>query len=118
MDIGAADIRGWHKMKGWSDIGYHYVIRRNGELETGRPLERAGAHVRGHNKNSVGVCLIGGVDDRGNPEANYTKEQWERLQAIVNILSHKFPSADVMGHNDLYSGKACPCFDVKEWWYG
>lgn len=117
MDIGADDIRGWHKMRGWSDNGYHYVIRRNGEIELGRPVEKSGAHVRGHNKHSIGICLAGGVDNSGNPEANYTNEQWSALDGLIHRLTREYPNAEVMGHNDLYSGKACPCFDVKAWWY-
>jgi len=71
MDIGVDVIRQWHMNKGWSDIGYHYVIRRNGAVELGRDLdkdgdvdEEIGAHAYGHNATSIGICLIGGVDDR------------------------------------------------------
>ena len=63
MDIGAKEIKAWHKGKGWKDIGYHYVIRLNGKVELGRPLEKMGSHVVGYNRDSVGVCYVGGVED-------------------------------------------------------
>jgi hypothetical protein len=63
VNIGAKDIRRWHKDKGWADIGYHYVIKRDGTLEKGRALDAVGAHVEGHNSDSVGVCLVGGLND-------------------------------------------------------
>jgi len=79
MDIGAETIRDWHvNDNGWDDIGYHYVITRAGEVEVGRPLEMAGAHVRGHNDDSIGVCLIGGMaEDESTPECNFTHWQWD-----------------------------------------
>jgi N-acetylmuramoyl-L-alanine amidase len=73
MDIGAKEIRRWHKDRGWDDIGYHYVIRRNGDVEIGRPENAVGAHVAGKNSTSVGICLVGGIDDAGKPKANFTK---------------------------------------------
>ena len=71
MDIGAATIDRWHKERGFSSIGYHYVIRRDGTLETGRPLNTPGAHVQGHNAHSIGICLAGGVDQAGKPEKQF-----------------------------------------------
>lgn len=121
VDIGAAEIRKWHTDKGWSDIGYHYVIRRNGMIEVGRPLEQAGAHAEGFNANSIGVCLVGGVeaDDKMKAEVNYTREQWYTLAGLVQDLSERFQFAIVHGHRDLPGvTKACPCFDVRAWWYG
>ncbi len=118
MDIGADEIRKWHTAKGWSDIGYHHVMRRNGVIEAGRPEERAGAHVKGFNANSIGVCMIGGVDAEGNPESNFTAAQWASLEPFIHDLSERYPDARITGHNDpeFKSGKACPCFNVTEWW--
>jgi N-acetylmuramoyl-L-alanine amidase len=114
MDIGADEIRRWHVQdNGWRDIGYHYVIRRDGTLETGRPENEQGAHVRGHNKGSLGICLVG-----GKPGANFTRQQWAALEKLVNGLTVKYPQALVMGHNNLDSGKTCPTFDAVAWWYG
>lgn len=116
QDIGVAEIRGWHKAKGWSDIGYHWVIRRDGRLEQGRGEEVPGAHVEGHNSKSIGVCMVGGVDDRNNPDNNFTPEQWTALKAICTDLARRYPAAVFKGHRD-YPGvkKACPSFDARAW---
>lgn len=118
MDIGVAEIRSWHvEGDGWKDIGYHFVIRRHGLCEVGRPVEIAGAHVRGHNGNSIGVCLVGGMAEGDKrPDCNFTKHQWRRLFHLVDELTDKYPGAEVLGHRDLDPNKACPTFDVKEWW--
>lgn len=115
--IGAADIRKWHKDKGWSDIGYHYVIKRDGKLERGRAPDDIGAHVQGHNADSVGICLVGGLNDKTfQPENNYTPAQWKMLKTLVATLSERYPYAKVLGHRDFKGvQKACPCFDAKPW---
>lgn len=114
LDIGAAEIDQWHREKGWDGIGYHYVIRRNGEVEPGRPVSRAGAHTKGHNATTIGVCLVGGVNGKGEAEANFTPAQWAALRAVVLTLHHAF-GAGVHGHRE-YAAKACPSFDVGPWW--
>lgn len=118
QDIGVKEIRQWHKAKGWSDIGYHYVIRRNGILETGRTLDQAGAHVQGHNHHSIGICLVGGLSDDGkDAEYNYTADQISTLIKILRNANAAFPSAEIVGHRDLDRKKPeCPAFDVKTWW--
>lgn len=127
MDIGAEEIRRWHiEERGWADIGYHYIIRRDGSIEIGRrnsdliPWEwdqAVGAHVAGWNARSVGVCLVGGVDAQGQPEANYTDFQWDSLKALVQALKMKYPDAEVLGHRDFPGvTKPCPGFDVREWY--
>ncbi len=116
MDIGADEIRRWHvDERGWSDIGYHYVIRRNGEAEGGRPVERQGAHVRGHNASSIGICMVGGINGAGDPDCNYTASQWERLAVLVEGLAAAYPNARICGHRDLDPHKACPVFDAAAW---
>lgn len=119
MDVGAKEIRSWHKAKGWSDIGYHYVIRRDGRVEKGRPDTKMGAHVRGYNRDSLGVCLVGGVNERTlKPESNYTQAQWTSLEKLLRDLSTKHPQANVRGHRDFPNvAKACPCFDAEPWAY-
>lgn len=114
MDIDAAEIDKWHRKRGFFGIGYHYVIRRSGEVENGRPLDQPGAHAQGHNKNSIGICLVGGLDDSGNPEANYTPAQWDALKKLVDELCQQFPGVHIIGHNEVAT-KACPCFNVQEW---
>lgn len=116
--FGVADIRRWHKKKGWSDVGYHYVIKRDGTVEDGRPNQKAGAHVKGHNRNSLGICLIGGLDKKKQPEYNFTSAQMKSLWTLVKALQdlYKVSSARVLGHRDFPKvKKACPCFDVQPW---
>jgi hypothetical protein len=115
-DIGRADIDRWHRAKGWLMIGYHFVIRRNGEIEIGRPVDAVGAHVEGYNSISVGICLVGGVDAKGKSEDNFTNSQWETLAKLVRELKAKYPNAKVQGHRDFPKvAKDCPCFDVQDW---
>tara|TARA_R110000851_G_scaffold10828_1_gene38541 strand:+ start:820 stop:1227 length:408 start_codon:yes stop_codon:yes gene_type:complete len=116
MDIGADEIRKWHTDKGWSDIGYHYVIRRSGDVETGRPESVKGAHTYGYNTNSLGVCMVGGVNAKGKPDANFTANQYAALERTLHSLTAKYPDAKVAGHRDFDSGKACPSFDVNAFW--
>jgi N-acetylmuramoyl-L-alanine amidase len=116
MDIGADEIRKWHTDKGWSDIGYHYVIRRSGDVETGRPESVKGAHTYGYNTNSLGVCMVGGVDAKGKPDSNFTANQYAALERTLHSLTAKYPSAEVAGHRDFDNGKACPSFDVNAFW--
>lgn len=115
MDIGLREIRMWHKQQGWLDVGYHFIIRRDGTVEEGRPIDVVGSHVKNHNSNSVGVCLVGGVDEKMKPEANYTDAQWASLVAVVSDLQAKYPTASVKGHNEFDAGKACPSFNVQKW---
>jgi N-acetylmuramoyl-L-alanine amidase len=114
MDIGASDIKKWHLDRGWKDIGYHYVIRRNGDIENGIGVALAGSHTKGHNASSIGICLVGGINNKGEPENNFTKPQWATLERLVRILKVDFPHATVHGHRE-FAAKACPSFDVQEW---
>ena len=119
MDIGAGTIRKWHKARGWSDIGYHWVIRRDGIVEPGRPLARPGAHTRGHNRTSIGICLIGGVDVDNAPDANFTRSQYESLERVIrgSIATANGSITTILGHRDFPGvTKACPCFNVSTWW--
>lgn len=109
MDIGAKEIDQWHRERGWSQIGYHFVIRRDGTVEAGRPLEKAGAHTYGHNKNSIGICLVGGTGG-----FNFTFSQLKALISLVNEMKEDFNVSEVLGHRDLDSSKACPQFGVSE----
>jgi N-acetyl-anhydromuramyl-L-alanine amidase AmpD len=115
MDIGVKEITEWHWDRDWSTIGYHYVIRRNGTIETGRSKDRAGAHTKGQNANSLGVCLVGGINDKGQPAENFTKAQWGSLERLMRILKADFPWATIHGHREFNAGKACPSFDVQKW---
>lgn len=128
QDIGASDINDWHKARGFKGIGYHRVIRRDGSLEYGRKTADVGAHVKGYNRVSVGVCLVGGIDAAGNAENNFTPRQMRRLQVVLAGLQQTYPDAEILGHRDLSPDldgdgkverhewlKECPCFDVPAW---
>jgi N-acetylmuramoyl-L-alanine amidase len=112
-DDKAADIKRWHTQeRGWSDIGYHYVIDLDGTIEPGRPLETAGAHCTGHNANSIGICYIGGCDKDMKPKDTRTDEQKAALLLLLKYLVAKYPGAKIYGHKD-FAQKACPSFDAK-----
>lgn len=118
QDFGAADIDKWHRKNGWACIGYHYVIRRNGEVEEGRDVQVIGAHVSGHNENSIGICMVGGVDSNDHTKAknNFTEAQFISLKSLLTVLKLQYPNAKIQGHRDFPGvAKACPSFDVKDW---
>lgn len=112
-DYTVEQIKQWHKQRGFSDIGYHYVIYRDGSIHSGRPIERIGAHCLKHNAHSIGVCYIGGVAKDGKtPKDTRTDAQKESLIKLIKELKVKYPKATVHGHRE-YANKACPCFDAK-----
>ena len=98
MHVDAKVIDKWHKERGWSGIGYHYVIKRDGQIELGRPIEKIGAHVKGHNKTSIGICYCGGVDGEMKEQDNRTESQKESLLLLIMLLKNIFPKAVVRGH--------------------
>lgn len=135
-------IDGWHKGRGFKrspekykqfnphlqHIGYHFVIDSDGTVETGRQEGETGAHVKGHNANSLGICLVGGITASGKPHGEYTEAQWQALHKLLCKLEAKYPKARICGHRDLSPDlngdgsitpnewlKACPCFDVWSW---
>ncbi|MBF0368494.1 MAG: N-acetylmuramoyl-L-alanine amidase [Magnetococcales bacterium] len=104
----AAEIDLWHRQRGFAGIGYHFVIRTDGVVEAGRPVARSGAHARGFNRDSIGICLIG--TDR------FTEAQWQKLDGLIQKLKADYPGAVVLGHRDLPRvAKICPGFDVDIW---
>ena len=118
MDIGYKEIRTWHvDQNGWDDVGYHFIIRRNGQLEKARPEGYSGAHAPSHNSRSIGICLVGGMADDGGPENNFTLEQFLTLKDLVNMIMDKYSDiTEVLGHCDVQENKPnCPGFNVKEW---
>ena len=118
----AATIHSWHKEKGWDGIGYHHVILEDGTVQNGRPHYWHGAHVKGYNHCSIGICLIGKPNMEGTIDA-YPEEQITALRRTirqidsVDVYSER-AGAKVLGHRDLDSSKTCPGFDVSEWWAG
>ena len=113
MDIGAEEIDQWHRARGWDGIGYHFVIRRSGLVEEGRSLDKVGAHVRGHNAHSVGICLVGGKD-----QFDFTIGQMKSLDSLVHSLLRDYPDATIKGHQDYDTNKECPRFNVQEYFNG
>ena len=106
----AAQIDTWHRQRGWkSGIGYHYVIRRNGAVERGRPDYMVGAHCLNHNAHSIGVCYEGGLDIRGQPADTRTEAQKASLRTLLERLHQAYPRALIVGHHDLDPHKSCPC---------
>jgi len=114
-DFTVADIRAWHKARGWSDVGYHYVIYRDGRIMVGRPIGQIGAHVEGHNTGTIGICYIGGVSADGKTAKDTrTPAQRSSMLWLNQQLVKKFPRiTKITGHNQ-YANKACPSFDVRK----
>lgn len=100
--------------RGFSDIGYHFYITRNGEIHPGRLLEKIGAHCCNHNTHSIGVCYEGGLDSVGRPQDTRTSVQRGSLLALLRELKKRFPQALIVGHRDLNPMKECPCFDCTK----
>ena len=114
-----------HRRRGFRGTGYHYYIRRDGSVFDGRPLQLPGAHVKGQNAHSIGICYEGGLDRYGNPKDTRTEWQRHSLSVLVGKLLQEYPGTCVVGHRDLSPDlngngevepmewtKQCPCFDV------
>ena len=113
-DYSVDTIRKWHLQRGFSDIGYHYIIYRDGSIHTGRDESVIGAHCKGHNSNSIGVCYIGGcASDGKTPKDTRTSEQRQSLLNLLKELKVKYPKASIHGHRD-FANKACPSFDATK----
>ncbi len=105
-----AQIDSWHRDRGFKfGVGYHYVVRRDGSIETGRPEWMVGAHCLNHNKYSIGVCYEGGLDARGQPADTRTAAQKATLRQLLTDLHRRYPRAVIVGHHDLNPQKECPC---------
>lgn len=113
-DFTVADIRAWHKARGWSDIGYHYVVYRDGRIMLGRPVGQVGAHVADHNTGSIGITYVGGVAADGKTAKDTrTPAQRASMLWLVSALKAKHPRiTKVRGHNEV-AAKACPSFIVR-----
>lgn len=105
------DVRRWHIQRGFSDIGYHYLVLVDGTIEVGRPLSITGAHCQGHNAHSIGVCYVGGLNSKGAPADTRTPAQRKSLRTLLKSLKKQFPNATIHGHRD-FAAKACPCFNA------
>ena len=116
-DYTVEDIRLWHTLppprgRGWADIGYHYVIYRNGTVATGRDVDTIGAHCKGHNTYSIGICYVGGRSKDGATKDTRTLQQRAMMANLLMNLKKLYPEAKIVGHNYYDKSKACPCFDA------
>ena len=112
----ASDIDSWHKARGFKGIGYHYVILLDGTVEVGRKENEIGAHCLGKNDYSIGICYIGGLVNKKATDTR-TPEQLKSMIELIKRLMDKYAGIELHGHNE-FANKACPCFDVMEWWRG
>lgn len=123
-----ADLTRMHRKRGFNGCGYHFYIRRTGEICDMRPVEKVGAHCKGHNEGSIGICYEGGLDAKGNPADTRTSEQKNAMKWLLETLKREFDIKHIGGHRDFSPDldgdgiiepeewvKECPCFDVKEW---
>jgi len=115
MDLTPETLRQWHLDKGWSDCGYHYYIDRQAVVHTMRPAEKIGAHCKGHNRDSIGIAMAGGAEN-GEPVFNFTRTQMLTVDNLAKHLAELY-NCTIHGHNE-FSSKACPSYNVKEWFYG
>ena len=107
-------IRDWHLAKGWNDIGYHFYIDLDGTINKGRDIDKIGAHCKGHNRNSIGICYCGGVETDGKtPKDTRTQEQKDSLLNVLKTLKAMYPEVVIYTHNE-FANKACPSFDATE----
>lgn len=113
-DYTVNDIRSWHKQRGFSDVGYHYIVYRDGRVMIGRPIGQIGAHVEGHNTGTIGISYIGGLSSDGKTAKDTrTEAQKKSLLWLTSELAKKFKVKKITGHNQ-YANKACPSFDVRK----
>jgi len=112
-DVKVDDIRRWHLANGWDDIGYHFCVYADGSIHRGRDLDKSGAHTYGHNRSSIGICYIGGVDKEMNAKDTMTEMQDIAVLELVKSLRLIFGRLSLHGHNE-FSSKSCPSFDVQD----
>lgn len=126
-DYPEAQLEEDHRRRGFDGIGYHFYVRKDGRIVTCRPLSKAGAHARGYNAHSAGICYEGGLDNTGKPKDTRTLQQKHSMRALVRVLLSDYPGSRVCGHRDLSPDrngngeiepeewvKQCPCFCVGE----
>ncbi len=115
QDVSFDTIKRWHQMeRAFIDIGYHWVIERGGSVKQGRALDDWGAHAKGHNHKSVGICLMDGLDDDGQPDDNFTVLQMPMLKFLVTGCQGLWPNVVVKGHYHLNGDKGCLCFNIDQ----
>ena len=112
QQVSVDTIKDWHLAKGWNNIGYHFYIDLDGKINKGRDIDKIGAHCKGHNRNSIGICYCGGVEADGKtPKDTRTQDQKESLLHVLKTLKAMYPDAIIYSHNE-FANKACPSFDA------
>jgi len=108
-------LRADHKKRGFADIGYHYYIRKDGTVQEGRPLNQIGAHAKGYNTGSIGICYEGGLDANRKPKDTRTEAQKKSMLVLLKATLRLYPTITrICGHRDLPKvAKDCPCFDAE-----
>ncbi len=115
-DMTVEQIRRMHiKERGWSDIGYHYVVYRDGTVHIGRDVNISGAHCT--NLHSIGVVYVGGLASNGKPKDTRTQAQKDGLLKLLRDLKRMYPKSTIHGHRE-FAKKDCPCFDAKKEYAG
>lgn len=127
QNVTSKEIKKWHIQRGFKDIGYHFVILLDGTIEIGRPLNKQGAHVSGHNSYTIGICYVGGLDSNGKPKDTRTSAQKESLNRLIETLKDLTTIKAIKGHRDFSKDlngngmieesewiKVCPCFEVSD----
>ena len=109
--VTTAEIRKWHIQRGWVDIGYHYVIEEDASVHVGRPVHIMGAHCKGHNRNSIGVCVVG---DNTRAAYEWNKDQISTLYDIIKAIRLLWPAIKVVGHRELVNSTVCPGVDISD----
>lgn len=130
-DFTEFDLDTCHRRRGMNGAGYHFYVRKDGAIKTTRPLEKVGAHARGYNAESIGICYEGGIDTHGHPADTRTDQQKHSLRVLIKTLMMDYPGCKVCGHRDLSPDrngngeiepeewvKQCPCFDASEYGNG
>lgn len=116
-DVTIDQLTAFHRQQGFQTIGYHYVVYRDGSCHIGRPLTMVGAHCKGHNAHSIGICYVGGMTPDGKtPKDTRTPEQRLALARLLSVLHVQFPNATLHGHRE-FANKDCPSFDCHEYDY-
>ena len=127
VDYNKDDIKKWHLQRGFKDVGYHFIIKIDGTIEIGRPLNIVGAHVTNNNTGTIGICYIGGLDSKCKPKDTRTDEQKDSLLNLITLLKDNINIKEIKGHRDYSKDlngngkidkfeyiKDCPCFEVKD----
>lgn len=130
-DHDIVEIGQWHRKRGMKKVGYHYVVKLDGTVQVGRAESEVGAHVQGHNADSIGICYVGGLGRDTKAKDTRTPKQKAALLRLLRELKQRYPSAVITGHRDLSKDlnkdgkitpnewmKQCPCFDAPKEYKG